>query len=81
MERQTTRTEASVPLDAGQWWQMKDCQIQIGRVGKTLTEYKLLRRPGQRGVQTQLGTTKKVEAYLRLHQAKLVERPPARTRT
>jgi hypothetical protein len=75
METRTSREQTGVPLDAGQCWQMKDCHLQIGRVGKTLTEYKLLRKPGQRGVQSQMGTTKKVAAYLRMHKARLVERP------
>jgi hypothetical protein len=75
MERQTSKESTSVPLDAGQWWRMKDCYIVVGRVGKTLTEHKLLRKPGQRGVQAQMGTTKSVVAYLKLHKARLVERP------
>ena len=75
MEPQTSPKPTTELLDAGQWWQMKDCYIQIGRVGKTLTEYKLLRKPGQRGVQSQMGTTKRVMAYLKAHKAKLVDRP------
>jgi len=75
MEPQTSPKPTNALLDAGQWWQMKDCYIQIGRVGKTLTEYKLLRKPGQRGVQSQMGTTKQVMAYLKAHKARLVERP------
>lgn len=75
MEKQNPTKTKSETLDAGQWWQTKDCYVQIGRVGKTLTEYKLLRKPGQRGVQSQMGTTKRVMAYLKANKAKLIERP------
>jgi len=75
MEPVSSKVRPIVTLNAGQWWQLKDCHVQIGRVGKTLTEYKMLRKPDQRGVQPQMGTTKKVAAYLKLHKARLVERP------
>jgi len=75
MEKRSSPKPTNEPLDAGQCWQMKDCFLQIGRVGKTLTEYKLMRKPGQKGVMPQMGTTKEVVAYLKAHKAKLVERP------
>jgi len=59
----------------GQLWQAKDCYVRIARVGKTLVEYKLLRKPEQRGVQSSMGNIKEVTAYLKTHRAKLIEAP------
>lgn len=75
MEKRLSPKATYKPLEAGQWWQTKDCFIQIGRVGKTLTEYKMLRKPDQRGVQAQMGTTERVMAYLKAQKARLVKRP------
>jgi hypothetical protein len=56
-------------------WQMKHGCLQITRVGKTLTEYKLLKQPGQRAVPFQLGNHASVETYLKSNRAKLVMAP------
>jgi len=66
-------------LTAGQLWQMKNHYLQITRVGKTLAEYKLLRKPGQRAVQAQMGNHASVETYLKTNRAKLVSAPAAAT--
>jgi hypothetical protein len=62
-------------LAAGQLWQMKDHYVQITRVGKTLAEYKLLRKPGQRAVQAQMGSVAKVSDFLKTNRAKLESAP------
>jgi len=59
-------------LATGQLWQTKDCYVQIARVGKTLAEYKMLRKPGQRGAQSQMGNVPSVEAYLKKNKAELI---------
>lgn len=65
----------SPPLAAGQLWHLKNGYLQITRVGKTLTEYKMLKQPGQRAVQFQMGNHASVETYLRTNKAKLVAPP------
>ena len=74
MKKQTTESKKP-SLAAGQWWQMKDCYIRIASVGKTLVDYKMLKKPGQRGVQTQMGNIASVLAFLRANRAKLIETP------
>jgi len=59
-------------LATGQLWQTKECFVQIARVGKTLAEYKMLRKPGQRGAQSQMGNVPSVEAYLKKNKAELI---------
>ena len=59
-------------LADGQLWQMKDCYLQIAHLGKTLAEYKILRKPGQRAVQSQMGSFASVLTYLKANDAKLL---------
>jgi hypothetical protein len=63
------------PLAADQWWQIENGYVQITRVGKMLAEYKMPRKPGQRGVRSQLGSLTSVETYLKTNKAKLVPSP------
>jgi len=60
------------PLATGQLWQIKDSYVQIARVGKTLAEYKMLRKPGQRAVKSQLGSVASVASFLKTNKAKLI---------
>ena len=64
-------------LTAGQLWQVKDHYVQITRAGKTLAEYKLLRKPGQRAVQVQMGSLANVSDLLKANRAKPVSTPAA----
>jgi hypothetical protein len=66
-------------LADGQLWQAKDCFVKIGRIGKTLIEYKLLRKPDQRGAQSNMGNLKDVTAFLKTHRAKLINAPAGPT--
>jgi hypothetical protein len=66
------------PLAAGQLWQLKNSYVQIGSVGKTLAEYKLLRQPGQKAVQCRMGTVASVLDYLKANKAKLMPSPEHR---
>jgi hypothetical protein len=63
-------------LVAGQLWRMKTGFLHITRVGKTLTEYKLLKQAGQRAARYQLGSHASVGTYLKTNRAKLVAKPP-----
>jgi hypothetical protein len=58
-------------LIEGQLWQTKSGYLKIGRVGKTLVEFKHLRKPDQRGVQSQMAKASEVEKFLKLEKAKL----------
>ena len=71
MKKQTLGTKIP-PLATGQLWQMETGYLQITRVGKTLIEYKMLKQPGQRAVQFQMGNHANVAAYLKTNQGKLV---------
>jgi len=64
----------SPELAAGQLWQIENSFVQIARVGKTLAEYKMLRKPGQRAVKSQLGTVTSVASYLKTNRARLVSK-------
>jgi hypothetical protein len=63
------------PLATGQLWQLKDSYVQIARVGKTLAEYKMLRKPGQRAVKSRLGSVASVASFLKTNKAKLILLP------
>jgi len=65
----TSKTPA---LATGQLWQIKNSYVQIARVGKTLAEYKMLRKPGQRAVKSQLGSVASVASFLKTNKAKLI---------
>ncbi len=69
------------PLATGQLWQLKNGYLQVTRVGKTLTEYKLLKQLGQRAVQFQMGNHASIESYLKTNRAKLMAAPRAPSQT
>jgi hypothetical protein len=74
MKKQSVKPKSKMPaLADGQLWQMKGCYVQIARVGKTLAEYKMLRKPGQRAVQSQMGNIESVMDYLKSNKAVLVD--------
>lgn len=62
----------SLPLAAGQVWKLKDRYLRVSRVGKTLVEYKLMRKLGQRAVQSQMASQAIVLKYLKANKARLV---------
>jgi hypothetical protein len=74
MKKKATRTKTP-PLSDGQVWQMKDCYIQITHLGKTLVEYKMMAKLGQKAVRSQMGSIAATEAYLRTNQARLLSNP------
>lgn len=74
MKKKTTEAK-NPPLATGQLWQLENCYVQIARVGKTLAEYKMLRKPGQKAVQSQMGSIESVAAYLKANKAKPVTLP------
>ena len=73
--KKPTPDSKNPPLVTGQLWQTKTGYLHITRVGKTLTEYKLLTQPGQRTGRYQMGNHASVGTYLRTNKAKLVGRP------
>lgn len=75
VRRKDKKTTHDPPLAAGQLWQLKNCYVQIGSVGKTLAEYKMLRKPGQKAVQCRMGAVASVLDYLKTNKAKLMPSP------
>jgi len=63
------------PLATGQFWQMKECCLQITHVGKMLAEYKIMQKRGQRAVRSRMGSVASVMAYLNKNKATLSEKP------
>jgi len=74
MKSKPTRAK-NPPLATGQLWQIQDGYVQITHVGKTLTEYKLLQKPGQRAVRARMDSVISVEAYLKTNKARLMPNP------
>lgn len=60
------------PIAAGQMWQMKSGYVQIMRVGKTLSDYRMMKSLEQKTARSQMGSTKNVEEYLNVNRAKLM---------
>jgi hypothetical protein len=75
MPKQPAKKSNAFQLAAGQWWQIENHYLQISGVGKTLVEYKLVRKPGQRGAQPQMGSSVNVQQYLKQRRAVLVKNP------
>jgi hypothetical protein len=65
------KTDTLPPLEKGQLWSMKEAQVEIMDVGKTLAHYRLLQN--QKRTPTNLGKIEMVQDYLRSHHAKLIK--------
>jgi len=59
------------PLEAGQIWQMKELNLQVGLVGKLLVHYKLA-KPDAVRVANSVGGRSTVEKYLKTNKAVLI---------
>jgi hypothetical protein len=59
------------PLEAGQIWQMKELNLQVGLVGKLLVHYKLA-KPDAVRVANSVGGRTTVEKYLKTNKAVLI---------
>jgi hypothetical protein len=55
----------------GQVWQLQTGYLKIIRLGKSLVEYKLLRKPDQKAVQSQMARPEVVEQFLKSAKARL----------
>ena len=66
------RKTSSPALAKGQLWKTKESYIQITDIGKTLVDYRMMRKLGQmRRTQTTVHAT--MEDYLKTNKARLVE--------
>src|SRR5882757_7429140 len=59
------------PLEAGQIWQMKELNLQVGLVGKLLVHYKLA-KPDAVRIANSVGGRSTVEKYLKTNKAVLI---------
>ena len=62
---------AMPPLEAGQIWQMKELNLQVGLVGKLLVHYKLA-KPDAVRIANSVGGRSTVEKYLKTNKAVLI---------
>ena len=60
------------PLIEGQLWKTAEAYIQVGRIGKLLIDYKVMREPGRRGVRTQATAINTLKTYLKDNAAVLM---------
>ena len=66
------RKTSSPALAKGQLWQTKQSYIQITDIGKSLVDYRMMRKIGQmRRTQTTVHAT--MEYYLKTNKARLIE--------
>lgn len=66
------RKTSSPALAKGQLWQTKQSYIQITDIGKSLVDYRMMRKLGQmRRTQTTVHAT--MEYYLKTNKARLIE--------
>ena len=71
------KSNPPAPLAEKQLWRIGDRYVQISEVGKMLVHYKMLKRPGRKGIWTQSTTKSKLVEYLKFHGAVLVSASPA----
>jgi len=65
--------ERTVPaLAPGQLWRLSHAYIQIVELGKRLLQYRMLSRPGETGVKTQMSGVDTMWGYLKSRRAQLV---------
>jgi hypothetical protein len=62
-------------LAEGQLWKTENTYIRIVDLGRRLISYKMLRRPEQRAVATQMIGIEALAVYLRSSEATLIEQP------
>ena len=65
-------SRAPLELAKGQLWRTQEGFLEIVDI-KRLVHYRLLKRPGQRLVRTQMTNSEDLQDYLKGHEAELVE--------
>jgi len=64
-------------LEKGQLWKTANGYIQIWHIGKRLIDYKMMKQPGKKAVQTQSTGIHTLEEYLQNQKAVLTIASPA----
>lgn len=67
-------TQSSI-LEKGQTWKAGENYVLIGDAGKRFIEYKIAKKPKQRGLRNHMASVKTVQAFLKSNRAKLVVKP------
>jgi hypothetical protein len=72
MNRKAQGKKAPKALAEGQLWRLSHVYIQIVELGKRLIHYKMMSRPDETGVKTQMSGIETMADYLRTRRAQLV---------
>jgi len=73
VNRKEIKIGGSAGLAKGQLWKLNHAYIQIAELGKRLIHYKMMSRPGETGVKTQMSGIETMWGYLKTRHAELVK--------
>ena len=72
MKSKSLARKSTQVLAKGQLWKMSTAYIEIVELGKTLTDYRMVKRLGQMGVRIQTSAIDTMGMYLKTNHARLV---------
>lgn len=73
MVRKVKKKASAPQLAKGQLWRLSNAYIQIVELGKRLIHYKMMSKPDETGVRTQMSGIETMWVYLRTRHAQLVK--------